>query len=52
MMAQPLLKMRNNYLKILAMINGAHEEDKEKKTFHRRLHLESTPPSKEIIRWT
>jgi hypothetical protein len=45
--------MRNMYPKMLAIVEGEPMKKKtRKKTFHRLLHIEFTPPSKETIRWT
>jgi hypothetical protein len=46
--------MRNMYPKMLAMVEGEpmKKKTRRKKTFHRLLHTEFAPPSKETIRWT
>jgi hypothetical protein len=53
-MAQHLLKMRNRYLKMMALIKGQRIKKiaRKKKTFHKHLQPESAPPFKETIRWT
>jgi hypothetical protein len=53
-MAQSLLKIRNRYLKMMALIKGDHMKKKtrRKKMFHMHLHPKSTPPYNVIIQWT
>jgi hypothetical protein len=51
----PLLKIRYMYLKVLTMIKGEllrNKKRRTKKKVHKFHTLKSTPPYKEIIRWT